>query len=70
MPYDARLINVDTGKINALEGYLEAKAESLLAGGFYGTPEDPQSASPFLTHVSTKTNDYIKALHYRNQNLS
>lgn len=54
MPYDARLINVDTGKINALEGYLEAKAESLLAGGFYGTPEDPQSASPFLTQYLPK----------------
>jgi len=54
MPYDARLINVDTGKINALEGYLEAKAESLLAGGFYGTPEDPQSASPFLTQYLQK----------------
>lgn len=54
MPYDARLINVDTGKINALEGYLEAKAESLLAGGFYGTPEEPQSASPFLTQYLPK----------------
>ena len=54
MPYDARLINVDTGKINALEGYLEAKAESLLAGSFYGTPEDPQSASPFLTQYLPK----------------
>jgi hypothetical protein len=54
MPYDARLINVDTGKTNALEGYLEAKAESLLAGGFYGTPEDPQSASPFLTQYLPK----------------
>lgn len=54
MPYDARLINVDTGKINALDAYLEAKAESLLAGGFYGTPEEPQSASPFLTQYLPK----------------
>ena len=57
---DARLINVDTGKINALEGYLEAKANALLAGGFYGTPEDPQSASPYLTQYLPKQKRYTR----------
>lgn len=54
MPYDARLINPQKPDPVEAQLLITGKAESLLAGGFYGTPEEPQSASPFLTQYLPK----------------
>lgn len=54
MPYDARLINPKTPDSVGAVKLLQAQAETALAGGFYGTSGDLQSASPYLTRYLPK----------------
>jgi hypothetical protein len=54
MPYDSRIINPKTPDSVGAIKLLQAEAETALAGGFYGTPEDSQSASPYLTKYLPK----------------
>ena len=54
MPYDSRIINPKTPDSVGAIKLLQAEAETALAGGFYGTLEDLQSASPYLTRYLPK----------------
>lgn len=48
MPYDPRLINQDSKKLPTLDILLRSEAEALLAGGFSGSPDQPNLESPIL----------------------
>ncbi len=54
MPYDSRLINPKTFDDVGAVKLLQAQAETALAGGFYGTLGEPQTASPYLTRYLPK----------------
>lgn len=54
MPYDSRLINPKTPDSVGAIKLLQAQAETNLAGGFYGTLGEPQTASPYLTKYLPK----------------
>lgn len=62
MPYDSRIINPAKPDAVGAQNLIMAEAETALAGGFYGTPEDPQSASPFLTqYLPKKQQEYSQS---------
>lgn len=54
MPIDSRLINKEAP--NQLEDQIliTGKAESILAGGMFGTPDQPETASPYLTQYKAE----------------
>ena len=54
MPIDARLINIKEYTPLDEAKFLINQDNSLLAGGFSGTPDEPQSASPYLTQYLPK----------------
>jgi hypothetical protein len=62
MPIDSNLINPNPKPIDVKSIFEKSKAESLLAGGMYGTPDDPQSASPYLTqYLLPKKQEYTQS---------